>query len=108
MNLNNKKYQENIISEYLSYLSKVRGYSHHTVKSYNSDILQYLKINQEIGKFSYYLKVLSQKNYTKSTINRKITSVKTFLKWASTMDYFDVTLIQNVNNLKSEKNYQIY
>ncbi len=103
MNLNNKKYQENIISEYLSYLSKVKGYSHHTVKSYNSDILQYLKINQEIGKFSYYLKVLSQKNYTKSTINRKITSVKTFLKWASTMDYFDVTLIQNVNNLKSEK-----
>ena len=103
MNLNNKKYQENIISEYLSYLSKVRGYSHHTVKSYNSDILQYLKISQEIGKFSYYLKVLSQKNYTKSTINRKITSVKTFLKWASTMDYFDVTLIQNVNNLKSEK-----
>ena len=103
MNLNNKKYQENIISEYLSYLSKVRGYSHHTVKSYNSDILQYLKISQEIGKFSYYLKVLSQKNYTKSTINRKITSIKTFLKWASTMDYFDVTLIQNVNNLKSEK-----
>lgn len=103
MKLTNKNYQNKIIKEYLSYLSKVKGYSQHTVKSYNSDINQYLKINQEIGKFSYYLKVLSQKSYTKSTINRKLTSIKTFLKWASSMDYFDASLIQNVSNLKTEK-----
>ena len=103
MKLTNKNYQNKIIKEYLSYLSKVKGYSQHTVKSYNSDINQYLKINQEIGKFSHYLKVLSQKSYTKSTINRKLTSIKTFLKWASSMDYFDASLIQNVSNLKTEK-----
>ena len=103
MKLTNKNYQNKIIKEYLSYLSKVKGYSQHTVKSYNSDINQYFKINQEIGKFSYYLKVLSQKSYTKSTINRKLTSIKTFLKWASSMDYFDASLIQNVSNLKTEK-----
>ena len=103
MKLTNKNYQNKIIKEYLSYLSKVKGYSQHTVKSYNSDINQYLKINQEIGKFSYYLKVLSHKSYTKSTINRKLTSIKTFLKWASSMDYFDASLIQNVSNLKTEK-----
>lgn len=103
MKLTNKNYQNKIIKEYLSYLSKVKGYSQHTVKSYNSDINQYLKINQEIGKFSYYLKFLSQKSYTKSTINRKLTSIKTFLKWASSMDYFDASLIQNVSNLKTEK-----
>tara|TARA_S200000501_G_scaffold332967_1_gene336047 strand:+ start:1033 stop:1890 length:858 start_codon:yes stop_codon:yes gene_type:complete len=103
LKLTNKNYQNKIIKEYLSYLSKVKGYSQHTVKSYNSDINQYLKINQEIGKFSYYLKVLSQKSYTKSTINRKLTSIKTFLKWASSMDYFDASLIQNVSNLKTEK-----
>ena len=103
MKLTNKNYQNKIIKEYLSYLSKVKGYSQHTVKSYNSDINQYLKINQEIGKFSYYLKVLSQKSYTKSTINRKLTSIKTFLKWACSMDYFDASLIQNVSNLKTEK-----
>ena len=103
MKLTNKNYQNKIIKEYLSYLSKVKGYSQHTVKSYNSDINQYLKINQEIGKFSYYLKVLSQKSYTKSKINRKLTSIKTFLKWASSMDYFDASLIQNVSNLKTEK-----
>ncbi len=103
MKLTNKNYQNKIIKEYISYLSKVKGYSQNTVKSYNSDINQYLKINQEIGKFSYYLKVLSQKSYTKSTINRKLTSIKTFLKWACSMDYFDASLIQNVSNLKTEK-----
>ena len=103
MKLTNKNYQNKIIKEYLSYLSKVKGYSQHTVKSYNSDINQYLKINKKIDKFSYYLKVLSQKSYTKSTINRKLTSIKTFLKWASSMDYFDASLIQNVSNLKTEK-----
>ena len=40
--------------------------------------------------------------YTKSTINRKLTSIKTFLKWASSMDYFDASLIQNVSNLKTD------
>jgi site-specific recombinase XerD len=103
LKLTNKNYQNKIIKEYISYLSKVKGYSQNTVKSYNSDINQYLKINQEIGKFSYYLKVLSQKSYTKSTINRKLTSIKTFLKWACSMDYFDASLIQNVSNLKTEK-----
>ena len=44
MKLTNKNYQNKIIKEYLSYLSKVKGYSQHTVKSYNSDINQYLKI----------------------------------------------------------------
>ena len=103
MNLTNKKYQDKIVKEYISYLKKVKGYSKHTLTSYKYDILQYFEINQEIGEFSSYLKLLSQKNYAKSTINRKITSVRTFLIWASKLDYFDAALIQNVSNLKSEK-----
>ena len=79
MNLTNKKYQDKIVKEYLAYLSKVKGYSSHTVTSYEYDIFQYLEINQDIGEFSLYLKLLSRKNYAKSTINRKITSIKTFL-----------------------------
>jgi site-specific recombinase XerD len=103
LNLTNKKYQEKIVREYLSYLNKVKGYSAHTVTSYKYDILQYFELNQEIGEFSIYLKLLNRKSYAKSTINRKITSVKTFLKWASKMDYFDATLIQPVTSLKSER-----
>ena len=103
MKLTNKSYQEEIVQEYLSYLLKVKGYSKHTITSYKYDGLQYLEINQEVGEFSFFLKFLSQKKYSKSTINRKITAIKTFLKWSASMDYFDEVLIQNVVNLKSEK-----
>jgi site-specific recombinase XerD len=103
LKLTNKIYQEEIVQEYLSYLLKVKGYSKHTITSYKYDVLQYLEINQEVGEFSFFLKFLSQKKYSKSTINRKITAIKTFLKWSASMDYFDEVLIQNVVNLKSEK-----
>jgi len=103
LKLTNKSYQEEIVQEYLSYLLKVKGYSKHTITSYKYDVLQYLEINQEVGEFSFFLKFLSQKKYSKSTINRKITAIKTFLKWSASMDYFDEVLIQNVVNLKSEK-----
>tara|TARA_B100000902_G_scaffold74763_1_gene79682 strand:+ start:1800 stop:2657 length:858 start_codon:yes stop_codon:yes gene_type:complete len=103
LKLTNKSYQEEIVQEYLSYLLKVKGYSKHTITSYKYDVLQYLEINQEVGEFSFFLKFLSQKKYSKSTINRKITAIKTFLKWSASMDYFDEVLIQNVANLKSEK-----
>ena len=103
MKLTNKSYQEEIVQEYLSYLLKVKGYSKHTITSYKYDVHQYLEINQEVGEFSFFLKFLSQKKYSKSTINRKITAIKTFLKWSASMDYFDEVLIQNVVNLKSEK-----
>ena len=103
MKLTNKSYQEEIVQEYLSYLLKVKGYSKHTITSYKYDVLQYLEINQEVGEFSFFLKFLSKKKYSKSTINRKITAIKTFLKWSASMDYFDEVLIQNVVNLKSEK-----
>jgi len=103
LKLTNKSYQEEIVKEYLSYLFKVKGYSKHTITSYKYDVLQYLEINQEVGEFSFFLKFLSQKKYSKSTINRKITAIKTFLKWSASMDYFDEVLIQNVVNLKSEK-----
>lgn len=103
MKLTNKSYQEEIVKEYLSYLFKVKGYSKHTITSYKYDVHQYLEINQEVGEFSFFLKFLSQKKYSKSTINRKITAIKTFLKWSASMDYFDEVLIQNVVNLKSEK-----
>ena len=103
MNLTNKKYQEKIVREYLSYLNKVKGYSTHTVTSYKYDIFQYLELNQEIGEFSTYLKLLSRKNYAKSTINRKITSIKTFLNWCIEKNYLNSSALKSVKNLKNEK-----
>lgn len=103
MNLNNKNNQEEILNQYLDSLQKIKNYSPNTIKSYKNDIQQYLNEDITLGEFAKYLKICSKKEYTKSTINRKITSIKTFLNWCIEKKYFDITALKPVRSLKNEK-----
>mgnify|MGYP001311517307 FL=1 len=103
MNLNNKNDQVEILNQYLDSLEKLKNYSPNTVKSYKNDIQQYLNEDITLGEFAKYLKICSKKEYTKSTINRKITSIKTFLNWCIEKKYFDITALKSVRSLKNEK-----
>ena len=104
MKLNNKSNQGEILSKYLNTLANINNYSPNTIKSYKNDITQYLNEESQIGEFSNYLKICSKKNYSKSTINRKITSIKSFLSWSAENNYFDRSLIKPVTSLKTEMN----
>tara|TARA_A100001015_G_scaffold18982_1_gene21934 strand:- start:767 stop:1636 length:870 start_codon:yes stop_codon:yes gene_type:complete len=103
LNLNNKNNQEEILNQYLDSLQKIKNYSPNTIKSYKNDIQQYLNEDITLGEFAKYLKICSKKEYTKSTINRKITSIKTFLNWCIEKKYFDNTALKSVRSLKNEK-----
>ena len=103
LNLNNKNNQEEILNQYLDSLQKIKNYSPNTIKSYKNDIQQYLNEDITLGEFAKYLKICSKKEYTKSTINRKITSIKTFLNWCIEKKYFDITALKSVRSLKNEK-----
>ena len=103
MNLNNKNDQVEILNQYLDSLEKLKNYSPNTVKSYKNDIQQYLNEDITLGEFAKYLKICSKKEYTKSTINRKITSINTFLNWCIEKKYFDNTALKSVRSLKNEK-----
>ena len=103
MNLNNKNDQVEILNQYLDSLEKLKNYSPNTVKSYKNDIQQYLNEDIILGEFAKYLKICSKKEYTKSTINRKITSINTFLNWCIEKKYFDNTALKSVRSLKNEK-----
>ena len=107
MNLNNRTHQDKIIREYLIYIKNVKNYSQNTVKSYSSDIKHYFANTKNIGEFSQYLKQLNRNNYSKASINRKITSIKLFLLWAVQEKYFDQSEIKTINSLKVEKNYRM-
>lgn len=102
MKLVNKSNQEEILNLYLNTLEKINNYSPNTIKSYKNDITQYLNEENTIGEFSNFLKICSLKNYSKSTINRKITSIKTFLFWSAENNYFDRNLIKPVTSLKTD------
>ena len=91
------------MNQYLDSLQKIKNYSPNTIKSYKNDIQQYLNEDITLGEFAKYLKICSKKEYTKSTINRKITSIKTFLNWCIEKKYFDNTALKSVKSLKNEK-----
>jgi integrase/recombinase XerC len=103
LNLNNKNDQVEILNQYLDSLEKIKNYSPNTVKSYKNDILQYLKEEIVLGEFAKFLKICSKKEYSKSTINRKITSIKTFLNWCIEKNYLNSSALKSVKNLKNEK-----
>ena len=103
LNLNNQLDREKIIKEYLIYIQNVKNYSKNTIKSYSSDIKQYIKNTDTIGEFSHYLKQLNKDQYSKTSINRKITSINTFLYWAVDQNYFNQNDIKIVKNFRVEK-----
>jgi len=103
LNLNNKNNQKEILDQYLDSLEKIKNYSPNTIKSYKNDILQYLDEEVVLGEFSKYLKICSKKGFSKTTINRKITSIKTFLIWCIEKNYLESTSLKSVKNLKAEK-----
>ena len=103
MNLNNQSHRNKILEEYLIYINNVKNYSQNTIKSYNSDIKHYFENTESVGEFSSYLKHLNKNKYSKTSINRKITSIRTFLSWAVENNYFNQNQIKIVNNLKVEK-----
>jgi len=103
LKLDNKSNQEEILNQYLNSLEKINNYSSNTIKSYKNDISQYLNEENNLGEFSNFLKICSKKNYSKSTINRKITSVRSFLIWSAENNYFERNLIKSVASLKTDK-----
>ena len=103
MNLNNLSDRNKVLEEYLIYINNVKNYSQNTIKSYNSDIKHYFENTESVGEFSSYLKHLNKNKYSKTSINRKITSISTFLSWAVDNNYFNQNQIKIVNNLKVEK-----
>ncbi len=103
MNLNNQSDREKILNEYLVYIKNVKNYSENTIKSYRSDIKHYFENSERIGEFSSYLKILNKDRYSKTSVNRKITSIRTFLYWAIDSGYLNQNEIKIVNNLKVEK-----
>ncbi len=103
LNLNNQSDREKILNEYLVYIKNVKNYSENTIKSYRSDIKHYFENSERIGEFSNYLKILNKDRYSKTSVNRKITSIRTFLYWAIDSGYLNQNEIKIVNNLKVEK-----
>lgn len=103
MNLNNKSDHKDILGKYLSHLKNLKNYSDNTINSYRFDIKQFLELDLSFNDFSKYLRFLNENNYSKSSINRKITSINSFLDWCIKNNFIDDLVIKKVKSLKLDK-----
>ena len=103
MKLNNISDQKSILVKYLTELKNLKNYSDNTISSYSFDITQFLESEINYKELSKYLRFLNEKGYSKTSINRKITSVNSFLTWCQKNSYVNQLEIKKVKSLKLDK-----
>lgn len=92
VNKNSKDYLKN----FESYLKLEKNFSSHTVRAYAADVLCFLiwaadkEVNEiDAKKFSEYLYFIDKMNYTKTTVARKIASIRAFYRFLYNMEIID-------------------
>ena len=103
MNLNNKSDHKSILVKYLSELKNIKNYSNNTISSYSFDITQFLESEINYKELSKYLRFLNERGYSKTSINRKITSVNSFLTWCQKNSYVNQLEVKKAKSLKIDK-----
>ncbi|MBS4759526.1 MAG: tyrosine recombinase XerC [Clostridium sp.] len=76
------------LKNFLIYLEVEKNFSKHTIRAYNSDILGFLIWLNDVRieetnhtKLKEYLVFIQKFNYTKTTLSRKIASIRTFYRY---------------------------
>lgn len=86
------KKDEELVEDFLASLRSERNYSEHSVRAYEGDLTLFtywleeeqLKIEELSSRsFRSYLALLSEKGYSKTTINRRLSAVRSFMRWLS-------------------------
>lgn len=106
------------LSKYLDYLTYQKNFSKYTIKSYENDILEYLGYLRENGldflKVSYddvhfYLMYLKEKKMdNNSSIDRKISALRSFYKFLVNDGVISNNVFYLVNGLKKDKKLPKY
>lgn len=99
------------LKDFKVYLEVERNFSAHTIRAYNSDILGYLIwLNNEPvqsvnhSKVKEYLLFIQRFNYSKTTISRKISSIRTFYRYLYRERIIDTNPINSVHSPKKSRN----
>ena len=85
---NNADIKNQYLDDFKIYLKSEKNFSNHTVRAYVNDVYTFLlwigeedPLKIEPQKFSEYLNFINQINYTKTTVARKIASIRAFYKF---------------------------
>ncbi len=108
MGINSKSKQD--LDDFKGYLLAEKNFSEHTAKAYYSDILSYLIWlgdegceGADFSKIRDYLHFIQKFDYKKTTIARKIASIRTFYKYLARERKIDNNPAQNIISPKRPK-----
>lgn len=105
--MNNK---QEYIEDFKLYLKSEKNFSTHTIRAYCADVYTFLlwigelsPIDIDPKKFSEYLYFIQQINYSKTTIARKIASIRAFYKFLYQEELIEYNPVDNVPSPKQNK-----
>ena len=103
---NSKEYLE----DFKLYLKSEKNFSTHTIRAYCADVYTFLlwigelsPVEIEPNKFKEYLYFIQQINYTKTTVARKIASIRAFYKFLYQEELIEYNPIDNIPSPKQDK-----
>lgn len=104
--------EDDKLQEFLKYLSAERNMSPHTLRAYTKDIKQFLNYLQRAGKMwnsvdhiilRRYLAYLHTLNYNRTTIARKLASIRSFFKYLQRERFLNTNPAALLSSPKLEK-----
>ncbi len=104
---------------FLDYLKYERNYSEKTIDAYRNDISSVLSYNQEEGErldpleispelIREWIVVLMDRGYTSSSVNRKLSSLRSFFKYLLKKEYLTVDPMAKINGPKKRKPLPVF
>ncbi len=104
---------KNIIQSYLKEIESTSGYSHLTIKAYTEDLKQFYSFCESIKKveislisertIKQYLVHLNELDLEKSSISRKLSSIRRFFSYAFKKEFINKNLIAYTKNPKVKR-----
>ena len=98
------------LEDFKIYLKSEKNFSAHTIRAYCADVYTFLlwidkldPLEIEAEKFSEYIHFISQINYTKTTIARKIASIRAFYKFLYQEELIEYNPLESISIPKQNK-----
>jgi len=115
MKLNNK----NLINDFLIFINDVKSFSHHTIRSYNNDLIQFLDflksydesllfIDIDKSVIQQYIQRISKSDLSDKTVLRKVSTIKSFYKFLMINDLIEFNVMELISSPKVSKRIPNY
>jgi integrase/recombinase XerC len=102
-----------IVFEFLEYIRVQKQYSEHTVINYENDLSEFLSFlsvqhiesitDVDYSVMRFYVRALSERQYSRNTISRKLSSIRSFYKYLMQQDYVESSPLDLIKSPKKQK-----